>query len=300
MSLVRLLSPFRSRRGIRFQIMSDLHLEVCQQYANFHITPRADRLILAGDIGRLADYEALRDFLCLQCKKFIEVYLVLGNHEFFGVSREEGLRLADMLQQEPGLKDKLIVMNQKRVDLQDVTLLGCTLHSHIPPEDVEYVGHKINDFRCILDWTVAKHVTEHASDVKWLTDEITSIRETESTAKRKIVVISHHAPSTKGTSEPSEEGSPLSSAFGTDLLDGEERTCLSDVQWWIFGHTHYSTDLLYGKVKLVSNQRGYLFPNMGMNGSGTAEKHFVSKLLKFRIQRGQKQATFDPERVIEV
>ncbi|KAK2797612.1 hypothetical protein FQN50_009125 [Emmonsiellopsis sp. PD_5] len=299
MSLAKLLSPYRSRQSIRFQIMSDLHLEVGQQYANFHIIPRATRLILAGDIGRLADYEAFRDFLCFQCEKFAEVYLVLGNHEFFGISRQEGLRLADMLQREPGLKDKLIVMNQKRVDLQDVTLLGCTLHSQIPPEAEEIVRHKINDFRRIVDWTVANHIIEHANDVKWLTDEITSIRRTESGLKRKIVVISHHAPSTKGTSKSSDEGNPWSSAFGTDLLGRKERSCLDDVQWWIFGHTHHSTESSRGQVKLVSNQRGYVLPNKDKDGSEISGS-FVSKVLKLWGYSSQKQDTFNAQKIIEV
>lgn len=81
--------------------MSDLHLEVGQQYSNFEIMPRATNIILAGDIGRLADYEPFRGFLCSVCQKFGQVYLVLGNHEFFGVSRQEGLRLADKLQEDP-------------------------------------------------------------------------------------------------------------------------------------------------------------------------------------------------------
>lgn len=61
-------------------MMSDLHLEVAQQYDTFRVIPRASYLILAGDIGRLADYEAFRDFLCFQCEQFAQVYLVLGNH----------------------------------------------------------------------------------------------------------------------------------------------------------------------------------------------------------------------------
>ncbi|KAK2746022.1 hypothetical protein FQN55_005844 [Onygenales sp. PD_40] len=214
--------------------MSDLHLEVGQQYANFHITPRATRLILAGDIGRLADYEAFRDFLQLQCEKFALVYLVLGNHEFFGVSRQGGLRLAAMLQQEPGLSDKLIVMNWKM-----------------------------------------------ESGLKW-----------------KIIVISHHAPSTKGT-KSSDEGNPWSSAFGTDLLGQKERSHLYDVQLWIFGHTHHSAELLRGQVKLVSNQRGYVVPNGGKNGPEISGS-LPSKVLKLWGYTRRKQGAFDVQKIIEV
>lgn len=280
--------------------MSDLHLEVGQQYSSFHIQPRATRLILAGDIGRLADYEAFRDFLHTQCEQFSAVYLVLGNHEFFGVSREEGLRQAERLRAEPMMNDRLIVMNRKRVDLQDVTLLGCTLHSRILPEAEEIVRHKINDFRQIGDWTTADHTAEHANDVKWLTDEITRIRSTEDGLKRKIVVISHHAPSTKGTSSPSNEGNPWSSAFGTDLLQGKESSCLDDVQWWIYGHTHYCTELTYGKVKVFSNQRGYVFPRNDHGKSGEPER-LLSKVQRVLVDGRQHQGSvFDPEKIIDV
>ncbi|KAK2855609.1 hypothetical protein FQN49_005019 [Arthroderma sp. PD_2] len=236
--------------------MSDLHLEVGQQYASFHITPRAPYLILAGNIGQLADYDAYRDFLSSQCENFEAVYLVLGNHEFFGVTRQEGLRRADMLQEEPQMKGKLVIMNRKRIDFDYVTLLGCTLHSRIPPESEELVGQKIDDFRCILNWTVADHNAEHTKDTKWLMDEIKLIKGKGPFTNQRIMVISHHAPLTKWTCKPSEENSPLISASATDLLTGEERLCFClGVQRWIFGHTQYTTELDFG-TRLTSNQRG--------------------------------------------
>jgi predicted phosphodiesterase len=112
MTFFKLVSPlWRSQQRMRFQVMSDLHLEVGQQYSSFDVVPHASRLILAGDIGRLADYNAFRNFLASSCEKFEEVYLVLGNHEFFGVSHQEAVRLADKLQREPGMKGRLILMN---------------------------------------------------------------------------------------------------------------------------------------------------------------------------------------------
>lgn len=218
--------------------MSDLHLEVGQQYRSFYITPRAPRLILAGDIGRLVDYEPFRDFLQQVCQQFIQVFLVLGNHEFYGVSRQQGLDLANKMQQEPVLKDNLILMNRTRVDLdapEPITVLGCTLHSNVPSESQDVVQQQINDFRHIGDWTVADHVAEHPKDVEWLEREIQAIRNQGGGGRRKVVVITHHAPSTHGTSEPVHEASPWSSAFGADLLGKGTGSCLDDVQFWIFG-----------------------------------------------------------------
>jgi hypothetical protein len=44
-------------------------------------------LILAGDIGQLVDYELYLDYLRSQCCLFTPVFLVLGNHESYGLSR---------------------------------------------------------------------------------------------------------------------------------------------------------------------------------------------------------------------
>lgn len=282
--------------------MSDLHLEVGQQYSNFEIVPRANRLVLAGDIGRLADYQPFRDFLCSVCQKFEQVFLILGNHEFFGISREEGLRLADKLQSDPELMGKLIVMNRKRVDLEDVTILGCTLHSHIPPEAEEIVRTKVNDFRRIVGWSVAKHSDEHAKDVKWLENEISLIRQIDSGSrlKRTIIIISHHAPLAKGTSKPSDEANPWNSAFATGLIGNKEKSCLDDVQWWVFGHTHHCSELVCGGVNLVSNQRGYVLPNRDKNVGTEVSKKFISKILKIWGNSRRPQNTFNPTKVIEV
>ena len=248
----------------KLQIMSDLHLEVGQQYAKFHIEPRAPYLVLAGDIGRLNDYALYLDFVSLQCDQFLQVFLVLGNHEFFGITRQEGLRLAVELQASPRTKGRLNILNRTRCDLETsrgtVTILGCTLQSNIPPEAEDIVNLKVADFRKIVDWGIADHVAEHKLDIQWLEGEIDDIVRQGAKRPNSIVVITHHAPSTKGTSSPQDEGNPWSSAFGTDLLGSGNTSSLNRVNYWISGHTHYSTELRKGTVKLTSNQRGYVLP----------------------------------------
>ncbi|KAI9673672.1 MAG: hypothetical protein M1817_002310 [Caeruleum heppii] len=311
MRLAQILSNYLGRSSTRFQFMSDLHLEVGQQYSSFEIPQKAPFLILAGDIGRLADYDPFREFLQLQCQRFEKVYLVLGNHEFFGVSRQEGLRLVDQLEREPGLKDRLTILNRRRVDLDasdhaPITILGCTLQSYVPPEARDVVGHKINDFRRILSWTVEDHVAEHIRDVQWLKEQITSIRRQEEgqTTRRIIIVVTRHAPSTRGTSSPLNQDNAWKSAFGTDLLgleDGEE-SCLNDVQWWIFGHTHYSTQFTSGKVNVISNQRGYVMRENSEPDGRSARKLISAWNRKAGDQISPKKEgrPFDVGRIIQV
>lgn len=144
---------------MRFQMMSDLHLEVGQQDSRFNIRPCAPYLILAGDIGKLQDYDSLAQFLASQCNKFERVFLVFGNHEFYGDSRAQGLGRARQLQRDPRLRQRLSIPNRTRIELSDkiTTILGCTLQSFISTNCEQIVVSKIQDFRRIADWTTAGH-----------------------------------------------------------------------------------------------------------------------------------------------
>ena len=280
--------------------MSDLHLEVGQQYSTFHIQPCAPLLILAGDIGRLIDYDAFHDFLTTQCRQFQKVFLVLGNHEFFGGSRAQGLVLAERLENEESLKDRLVIMNRQRVDLDGLIILGCTLQSHILDEAKTIVAQKINDFRHIHDWTVDDHNAEHVRDVDWLKHEIQSIRNTEDASRRRVLVVTHHAPATKGTSSPANEANPWSSAFSTDLLGQGGGSPLDDVQCWVFGHTHYCCEFTKGGVRLVSNQRGYVFPNAAVPAPTTDRKTWSTMIRQLLSQNKGTEVVFDPKKVISI
>jgi Calcineurin-like phosphoesterase len=193
-----------------FQFMSDLHLEIAEQYVNFKIPPVAPCLILAGDIGRLQDYEPLAQFLEIQCANFERVLHVPGNHEFYGSTRERGLERAMHLQRDPRLRTRLTILSRSRVDLtDDLTILGCTLQSHITPACEQIVKSKIQDFRKIADWTTTDHNDEHRRDLAWLKAEVEEIRDSERDGNSgTIIVITHHAPIRKGSSRTEHEQNP--------------------------------------------------------------------------------------------
>jgi hypothetical protein len=141
MSHYRLTPP---RPWASLQYVSDLHLESQETYASFEILKVAPYLVLAGDLGCLENYEKYLDFLTIQCRRFWRVFLVLGNHEFYGISRQEGLDAAESLRLESCLGGRLTILcrNQFRLNRR-VTILGCTLHSHIPSESELWVRMKV-------------------------------------------------------------------------------------------------------------------------------------------------------------
>ncbi len=276
--------------------MSDLHLEVGQQYPEFDIAPKAPYLVLAGDIGRFQDYAYYLQFLRRQCAIFTKVFLVPGNHEFFGVSRARGLEIAKSLESEPGCDGKLYVLNRTRVDLDhvNITVLGCTLHSRVPPKAQLIVQMKVSDFHQIENWTVNDHNIEHQADVKWLQEEVNKIRIDR--LRRRILIVTHHAPTMKGTSKPSDVGSPLSSAFATDLLPARR---FADAQCWVFGHTHFSTEFKRRRMQLVSNQRGYVLNGVPLQGQAiaTSRQSIFHRMLR---RRDRVEKEFDVGKVIEL
>ncbi|XWW95812.1 hypothetical protein V2A60_003780 [Cordyceps javanica] len=269
-SLLRLL---RRSWYSRVQILSDLHLEVGQQYAAFTFPATAPYLLLAGDVGRLVDYDGYRAFLAAQTARYEAVLLVLGNHEFYGLSRAAGLDAARRLAADPALAPRLVLLHRARWDSprSRLTVLGCTLWSDVAADRAALVQARVADFRKVTGgWTVAAHCAAHREDAAWLRAQVASLdgdggdgggsgSGSGSGGQRRVLVATHHAPCLQGTSLPEHEGGPLASAFATEMLvDGAGWAPV--VRTWVFGHTHYSVDMVRGGVRVVANQRGYVFP----------------------------------------
>lgn len=277
-----------------FQILSDLHLNHESQYLTFHTPVSAPYLILAGNIGRLVDYDAYLSFLIRRCNLYERVYLVLGALEFHGLGIQYGLNLASRLEKEPGVKGKLVVLNRSRADVPgtNVTLLGCTLWSHIPQSSVGAVLEKAPEFDTqngIRHWTVAAHNVAHERDLAWLKREVTStkrfagLEDVSSSKPTQVVVITSFAPDLRQTLEPWQVDSPWVSAYGTNLLDDP---AFGEAKVWVCGSTGCTTSFKWNGIKVVTNQRGCVGEEeKGILPDGMSEKerkrHFdVTKVLK--------------------
>jgi predicted phosphodiesterase len=275
-------------QGAQFQVLSDLHLEVGQQYDTYQIPARAPHLILAGDIGRLQDYDGYLTFLTRHVDQFLLIFLVLGNHEFYGLTYEDGLERAKRLEGEKALSNKVILLHRRRHEIPQfgVTVLGCTLWSAVPQKAENIVTAKVNDFRRIAGWNVHQHNHAHQRDAEWLRTEASITQEKPGDREmRRIIIVTHYAPCIEGTAHPEHEASDCNSAFATDLLDNDN-DCWNRVHTWVFGHTHYNTAFVRNGIHIVSNQRGYVLDS-------TKENAPLKKRLK-------KKREFDLERVITV
>lgn len=147
-----------------------------------------------------------------------------------------------------------VLLDRTRFDLSDqVTILGCTLWSHIPPSDALVVRQNLRDFQVIKDWTIDTYNQAHVQDIQWLMDECAEIRASE--PQRRVIVLTHHAPTKIGTSSPQYEDSPFNSAFSTEL--SSHPVWAAPITTWVYGHTHHNSDKILNGIRILSNQRGY-------------------------------------------
>ena len=290
------MNKSNARCGVSLQVMSDLHLELLGSYLDFKIPRKAPYLLLGGDIGRLNQYERFAAFLKHQCHIFERVYLILGNHEYYGLDRTHALEHAANLCADAGMQGRLAILNRTRIDISDrVSLLGCTLHSQIPDEAREIVKQKVADFRKIEGWTIERHNYEHEGDLQWLKREVEIIsRETPS---RQIVIATHHAPSYYNTSDPRYASNLWNSAFATDVIDEKVSKWIGkeNVRYWVFGHTHWCSEFKMQGIQLLSNQRGYTLRIPEVEKPRWSLFKIIASLRKKPIKAG-----FDVEKCITV
>lgn len=225
------------------------------QYQSFDIPSAAPYLILAGDVGRLVDFSAYGQFLERTCAKFDTIFLVLGNHEFYGLTYDQGLARARDLVALETLDRKVVLLDQTvyHIPGTGVTLAGCTLWSHIPVEDEEAVRHRVKDYKQIAEWSTTLHNAAHSRELAWLMVQTRTIHRDD--PSRSIIVVTHHAPCKQQTSRPEQSANPWSSAFASEAISTH---VWPGVKIWLFGHTHYCTDFINGDIRVVANQRGYV------------------------------------------
>lgn len=300
---MRRISGLFSPPKTSFQVLSDLHLDHESQYLTFHIPVSAPFLILAGNIGRLVDYESYLSFLVRRCNLHEKVFLVLGALEFHGLGWMEGLQLAHKLEKEPATKGRLEVLYETRSEVPgtNVVLLGATLWSRIPDGDVAAVLKKMPEFDeaagILGEWSVEKHNSEHKRDLRWLKQEIGKAAKptvgldgkpvagsAAGAEAKQLVVVTAFAPDLRDALDPWQIDAPWSSAFGTDLLNATEWT---GVKTWICGTTGRTCEFKKNGITVVCNQRG-------------REGDHVTGLLKDGMSEKQKMGLFDVMRVLRL
>lgn len=184
---------------VSFQIMSDLHLETQPSY-NFKFKQTAPYLALLGDIGHVGD-DRLFAFLEKQIKRYWAVFFLFGNHEPCHLTLQAakaGMRpFQDKMEslRSRSTIGRFVFLDQTRYDISNsLTILRCTLFSHVIPRQEKPVAERLVDFKDILHWTVQDHNLAHRSDLDRPNPQVLKIAKEE--PRRHVVIFTHHSPCT--------------------------------------------------------------------------------------------------------
>jgi Icc-related predicted phosphoesterase len=233
---------------MQIQIISDLHQEFGITDFNFD---HADVVILAGDVN--LGTKGI-DWITSTIKDKPVIY-VLGNHEYYKGSYPKTLKQIE----EKALNTNVHVLEDKAVTIGDITFHGATLWT-----DFALLGDsKINGSLCQSQMSDYKLIRRdpsysklrsidtfviHQRSLKWLQSSL------ESSATKKNIVVSHHAPSIQSLPEHF-RSDIVSSAYASNL---EPFILKYQPQYWIHGHIHTPIKYQIGNTKVICNPHGYL------------------------------------------
>lgn len=240
------------------QYASDLHLEFPEN-KNFvlrnPIQPKADILLLSGDIVPFAIIDQHADFFDYLSDHFSKTYWIPGNHEYYyydlatkcGVLNEK-------------IRDNVFLVNNTALSLNNVRLIFSTLWSKISPIHQWHIEKAISDFQ-VINYNKGhfsyQHFNQlHEESMLFLKQELTTHHNTKS------VVITHHVPTFLHYPERY-KNDPLNEVFAVELHDFIEEL---GPDYWIYGHHHNNTpNFEIGKTSLLTNQLGYVKANEHRN-----------------------------------
>lgn len=247
---------------MKIAIASDIHLEFGD--INLKNEEDADVLILAGDICvarhlRTERGDRYRDFFKRVAFQFPTVLYVMGNHEHYSntFSHTE-FNLVEML----APFENVHLLNRSTWSNGEVAFIGATLWTDMNGMDqytLHMIGDRMTDFRAIKReytgesgahrFTPEFTVQQHMKDKQF----IEAIY--KATPRKKIVVITHHAPSFQSIHEQYKNDTMMNGAFASSLDHMIED---SRISLWVHGHMHNEFDYMIGDTRVVCNPRGYI------------------------------------------
>lgn len=230
-----------------YQIVSDLHIE----YKNDNdlnpldfITPTADILILAGDIGSLYKFNQLKCFLEKICPHFKTTLYVPGNHEFYhqdGYDHQDFYFLTRKLFSLEDNINNLYILQQSFITFEDICIAGCTLWSNSKITIPKYIVR-------IRDMNTTIYNEKHSSDLEYIKKMI----DWSKNNNKKLVIVTHHCPTSKVLNANTKKDK-FKSLYVSDLDSIIKK---ENIHTWICGHIHQNFDFEIEGTRIVGNQRG--------------------------------------------
>jgi UDP-2,3-diacylglucosamine pyrophosphatase LpxH len=252
---------------MRFQLLSDIHLEFRKDFPN--IVPAAENLILAGDIG-WPTMDNFNEFMKDVTRKFSNVFYVTGNHEYYcKIPKLVVDGKIESLSKQLGFH----FLNNRFVTMEGIKVMGCTLWTECNQHNFKTLEFHMNDYRNI--YTEDLRLATPFSTGRWHYESVKFIEKELSNNDRPTLMISHHLPSYSAV-HPQYVGHPANCGFVTDL--DRLFTPESGLAAWVCGHTHSHYSGTVNSIPLYINPVGYMGQNPDVNYNFTFEINQTSNM----------------------
>lgn len=238
-------------------VYSDLHIE--HSFYSFDDLSKLDILILAGDIASYNTIELFFEELRKNAPTLTILY-VMGNHEYYGMVYQHAIEFY----KEICLKYNITLLENESIVIDDVLFLGATLWSNfqltpLKEKAMSWTEYNVGD--CFyIEWqdkdiirpfTTNDMLNNFNASYAFLSKSL----EKAYKQYRKIVVISHFLPSSHVLADEYKNDSE--SLIYSSYWCNELPTLYQYVDYWFYGHSHNNINKQIGKLKFLSNQRGY-------------------------------------------
>jgi Icc-related predicted phosphoesterase len=254
---------------MKLTIWSDLHLEFWDHVPKWK-NNAADVLVLSGDIC-LADHfrrsesspyrmnaQLYHAFFRHVSQEFPIVFYILGNHEHYSGQWD---LTATILKEELSIYNNIVVLDNNTYFLDGINFYGASFWTSMDngnPVVMETARNSMNDYHVVTQRVdenyfklqPATTVARHNYTMNNLEKYIISLDE-----KYPVVVLGHHAPSSKSIHPRFANQNLLNFAYYSDLdqyiIDNPQ------IKLWTCGHVHHSHQYKINNTLVVCNPHGY-------------------------------------------
>lgn len=227
---------------MRYFVCNDLHINLYPKAdKTLSYFPKADGIIIAGDLCSYIDMPIYFDMLC---RMYPKVVYISGNHDLYGVYPQE----VDDFRKNHGFHN-LVWLENDFVIIGNTKVCGTTMWFP-KTKTTEQLRNQFHDFEYI------KGIGDYPYEANTRAMEFLSMEATDG-----AVVITHHLPTVESV-----DRIHLLDPFNCFFLCPEAADLAYDRKLtWIHGHTHRVLDYQYGRSRVLCNALGIPSDMMRMN-----------------------------------
>lgn len=211
-------------------------------------------LILGGDISNIC-CKTYYLFLRWCSEKFQKVFIILGNHEYYGFVYQWLPTDTQLIIQKN--YSNIIFLNNSNYIIESpikINIFGTTLWSDIPNDNTSVMVKNISEIKYLTKENTLERYSSQINNEKHF-ECVESLRHwlTNISDESLNIVISHYLPSFRFIHPDYHKFNHMNFNFASDL----EYLFNDKINVWIFGHTHMRGEQYFKNILFGVNAGGY-------------------------------------------